>query len=305
MNTLDSKRPSGASAVVITCGLLLATLTFGCAAAPAEPSPVPAPTGEVSEKLAIADGVPGYKHMAARSRFAIGKAPVQRSEHGLEKLVGTDGVISTRPRTGLVVAMPNANAPSRRKPPIPGADAHNAAVRAYFVAAGLPQDQILGVETYPAMSAGGPGDKLDVTQGTLDHYYSVVTRQVHGVKVLDSFAWARINADGEVVSESVYWPPLPNSVAADAVAFRAKLDNPTARAALVAKLANVIESPDEGTLFIRHTPGEWDGPFAAAASYDLVKEKRIVHVRADGGELELPHENARVTTPSSPRKSVR
>lgn len=288
--------------LVVATLALVSVHVAGCAAAPAEPSP---PAADVASPLLKGDVVPGFQHTAARSRFAIGAAPAMRSELGLEKLVGTDGVISTRPRTGLVVAMPNADSPSRRKGPLQGAEPHNAAVRSYFVGAGLPEDQIFGVEIYATMSAAGRGDDVDTSRGQLDHYYSVISRQVNGVRVLDSFAWARMSADGEVVSESVYWPALSKRVVAQAVALREILADESTKQALIAKLPQAVEAPAEGHLFIRHTPGEWDGSFAAAASYDVGQNNRILHIRADGAEFQLPHEAMPPLTPSSPKRSAR
>ena len=49
------------------------------------------------------------------------------------------GVFATIQKTGSVLALPNADAPSRAHPALPGgAEAHNAEVRSYFVRAACP-----------------------------------------------------------------------------------------------------------------------------------------------------------------------
>lgn len=282
--------------VLAGCASLVA-----CGTSPSEPTAPPLEGS--SARLIEEGGTAGYVHTISHSRFAIGGNASPRSEFGMQKMVGTDGVFATRPLTSLVVAMPNATAPCRKRPPLAGGpDAHNRAVQDYFVKAGLPADQILKVETYSAMSAGGAGAELDSASlnGTLNHYFSVVTRQVNGIAVLDSFAWARINADGDVVSESVYWPPLSASVSTDAAALQHVVTDPATRPGFLAKISTDHPS-DSGQIFIRHTPGEWDGSFVAAASYDIGDRTRILHVRADGSQFTLPHEAAKPLPPPPPK----
>ena len=134
-------------ALLLGC-LLIAMV--GCA------EPPPEPVGNAS--AGTTTGLKDYVHTMARSRFAIGPSPSHYSEFGIDKVVGDYGVFGTNAKTGMVLALPNADAPSRGRPgPKYGADAHNAAVKDYFVGAGLPAEEIGPITVNTTMSAGGAG----------------------------------------------------------------------------------------------------------------------------------------------------
>lgn len=255
------------------------SLLVGCSSAPPEPS---------EQRSSIASGagsLSGYVHRFSCSRFAIGAGTTSKTEFRLDKVVGTWGVFATRSDTQMVLAEPNADAPSRSAPPFPGGDqANNAAVKAYFLAAGLPGDQVLDVHAMPSMGVGGFGP--DVTTGpTLEGYYSYISRQYLGIPIVDSYAWARLDEKGEVVTESVYWPEIPQGALEEAKAFAQFMGDPTWKSSFLAKL------PAVGQLVIHHTSGVWTGAFQAHVSYDVSwHDGKVLHFGVNGTAFDMPEE---------------
>lgn len=252
----------------------LMTLTLvGCA----EPPDEPASTAGASTAL-------GYEHLFSHSRFAIGPSVIEtKSEFGIDKVIGPWGVFGTIQKTRSVLASPNADAPSRARPPLPGgADAHNAEVRAYFVGAGLPAVEIDTVTVHTTSSAGGSG--TDPPEWSLVAYTSTLSRQYDAVPIEDSFAWAQVNDLGDVVTESVYWPEIPQGVLDSARSFAQQLADPATKAAYFAKV------PAGGRLVIHHTPRIWPGAFQASVAYDIGDFGKSTHYDASGGTFALPEE---------------
>jgi len=251
----------------------LAIALLACAETPGEP------VGGVQPHAAVATN--GYSHKFGQSRFAVGPSWVAKAEFGLDKIVGDWGVFATNQKTGMVLALPNADAPSQARSALAGGpDVHNTAVKSYFVGAGLPATEIDKVSVFGKMSAGGSGTD-DPVDWQFASYTSRIDRRHAGLPVVDSFAWAQINDLGEVVTESVYWPQIPDKVAADALSFKAKLADP----AFSSKFF------DGGRLVIRHTSGAWAGPFEAVVSYD-VEGFKTFHYDANGNEFELAEEKS-------------
>lgn len=249
----------------------------GCSEVPGEPESR-APQGATASSLSE------YRHLFARSRFAIGPTTTEKAELGIAKVVGEWGVFGTNQQTGMVLASPNADAPPVGREPLGGGPAaHNAAVKDYFVKAGLPEAEVSGVAIHTKASAGGTG--LDpASSWKLDAYSSVLSREYDGVPVVDSYAWAQMNDLGEVVTESVYWPAIPQSVLVAASAFKKQLADPPASAAYFAKV------PSNGRLVIHHTPGVWEGTFEATVSYDVSSFGKTTHYTAEGSVIALPQE---------------
>jgi hypothetical protein len=270
-----------------------ALLLSACSSAPSEPSGsgpgaaegVPRPSPSVASTSTEVRA--GFVHGLDRSRFRVGSNASELDEFGAHKVVGAEGVFSVRP-TGLVIGLSNADAPTRAKPPLPGGSAaHDALVRSYFIDSGLPADQILDVSPYTVMSKVGRNGPDFFAQATskLEYQFSVISRQIDGIRVDDSYAWARLDADGAAVLESVYWPEIPAQIVRDAVAFQTRLADDAGKRVFLAKV------PREGSLVIHHTPGEWVGAFAATASYDVGEEHgKVTHFDMEGRRLELPHE---------------
>lgn len=203
---------------------LIVCVATGCAA----------PNGSESRSVQLlsTDPIRGYRHELTRSKFRPGTALESRLDQGFQKVIGMDGVFAVRERTGWAAAVPNGGAPSTRRPRYPGvASDHNARVLSYFKVAGLPEEQIGGVHVHTLMEGSGltasarPTDKLVA-------YYSLLERVVDGVPVADSFAWARFNADDEIVEEELYWPDLPSALHSQISEFKQKLADPQQAAAL-------------------------------------------------------------------------
>jgi hypothetical protein len=209
----------------------------------------------------------------------------------MQKIVGDQGVFAALP-TGKVLALANYDAVVRSHPgPLAGGSAaHNKAVRDYFVSGGLPEAQIASVDIMPAMMGMADTAKQITHAPQLVCYFSMVRRQIGGVAVPDSYAWARINVDGAVVEESVYWPDIPSTVVMDAVAFAGKLSIDSAEQEFVASLPR----RKKGHLAIHHTPGEWTQGFTAAAVYDVADDNvgfgATIHYDSASKKLVLPHE---------------
>jgi len=234
--------------------------------------------------------VAGYQHHVAKSKFSVGADPLELDEFGMHKVVGASGVFATR-KTGLVTALANAEAPARKRGPIASAEAHDRAVRAYFVQAGVPADQIESVQQFEVVGAPtGPEGKADF-HGTVEYRYSMLKRSIRGVSVPDSFAWARVNEDGDVVEEQVYWPAIPQSVVDVGLGLSLKLRD----ASVAEKLEAALPKHRKGAgLVIHHSPGEWEGPFVAVATYDALQDREsfraVIHANEAGAAVTLPYE---------------
>lgn len=114
--------------------------------------------------------------------------------------------------------------------------------------------------------AAGPTDPQ------FESFTSVVSRQIGGIPVPESFAWATINADEDVVEESVFWPDVPANAIADARALVAMLTDASKVAAFKANLpAGLAGAQSEGGVAIHHSPCTPGRKFAAVASYDVLE----------------------------------
>ncbi|MDC0746044.1 hypothetical protein [Polyangium mundeleinium] len=247
--------------------------------------------------------------MIAMSLFSTGPAATSQLENGYQKVVGSEGVFATDSTNGAVLAIPNSGAHALSVGPYSiSASEHNDRVRTYFVAAGIPADQIGSVSVHTMVERGGLVQDLikpDAPQLKLVAYYSLLNRAVDGIPVADSVAWARFNAEDVVVSETVFWPEIPGQAVADAKKMALTLADPSARAAFRAKLPVTDES--EGHVVIRHSTHTWRGGFVAVASYDVNYRypegggSYTRHFGLDGVEFRLPEEMVGANIPSDPR----
>lgn len=278
-------------------------LLFGCQSPP-EPKGIER-ADSVAAAVADGDSVPGYIHKQVDSLFNVGPHSVDVSEAGYLKSVGDYGVFGTRPSNGLVMAIPNGDAPTTQLGPLTSnPDAHNSRVLSYFVAAGLPQDQVLRVRISAAMrSIGQTSDPAATAPATVfDSYSSVLDRGIGGVRVVGSYAWARFNENNEVSAEEIYWPQLPGSA----------IDEANSLAQLVADPVRVQLFRDQFGLgkaklevVIRHTDSTIDSPFEARGVIDAMFStgmgtSYIRHFTMDGSELRFPQERAGLL-PSTPK----
>jgi hypothetical protein len=220
--------------------------------------------------------------MFAHSRFDLGTLVTEKDEFGMHKLVGTDGTFATEIVSGGATGIRNATFPDPATGVYPGgADAQNAAVKSYFVGAGLPEDQVASVSGQGTVYLHGQ----DVLEGT----YSLLNRGWNGVPIVDSIAYAAFDAKGRAAVEQVYWPEIPSDVLAQVQAFQKMLADPAENAAYVAKLP---ASSRAGRIVIRHTAWFWQGSFRAQACWQQASNPigpcfdmsgYIVEIPSDGG----------------------
>lgn len=271
--------------------LVLLTALIACSSKPDE-----TPTSQ-TQKAVVGTSEPmiaGFQLRVENSKFLLTK-PAPESTNGVQKLVGLEGVFATFDN-GMVLSIPNGDAPSRLRPALTASgDEHNARVLSYFHDCGLPSEQVDSVSAHATMHQA-----LDPTEGGPDHsqkpifdwYSSVVTRQIRGIRVADSFAWARFNIDDQVVSEGVYWPDVPESIATQAAAFKMA----AASSAFVAKLPGGV-SEVKGEVVIHHTTGEARRARVFTVTYDVTRPiadgmSRAMHFDERGAEVTFPEEQS-------------
>jgi len=279
--------------------LLSVFVTVACAGAPDEPS---TKLDVTSSALSVTSVVPGFVHSAARSRFHVGSGTRSVSEFGLEKIVGSDGTMATNRVTGAFRAILNATSPVNDVPPLTSDEVlHNQAVIAYFKEAGIPADQIGRPHVLTSMTGAGPVDDETIAQHPkFVGYTTYIPRVVDGVSVPDSFAVAALNANGEAVSEWVYWPPLPKRVLDDAKALTTKLGTAASRTVFLSALPPENRG-DPAEVTIRHCDFDDERSFVAFASYDVHVPKGPQRMRAatlhfglDGAQVIHPNRRAGV-----------
>jgi hypothetical protein len=292
--------------------LLVCSALAGCLGAPADTSgdtsalgvtsSAPATVVAAFAPVAIGPGdAPSYNHTVGVSRFRLGDSRREMSDANWYKVVGSDGVFATDPYTGAVRANPNGDAPAAHTPALTAnPDEHNARVLAYFRGAGLPMDQVGGAHVTTIMKVEGSADAVSHGQRpTFVAYTTIVERTIEGIRVPDSFAWARFNARDEVVAEAVYWPAIPAAAITDAKALRDQLADPARSTAYRAQLGVPEASAKGGMVTIRHPGATSRGAFEAFAGYDvhvpygdrMNGRGRTVHFDASGRVRELPAGN--------------
>jgi hypothetical protein len=232
-------------------------------------------------------GAVGYQHSLERSRFVTGTELRRVEKFGFAKVVGPDGVFATNLRNGLVVAVQSggsdkgkgkAENEKARAGYVMDPNKHNEQVVDYFLAAGVPKEQIGGVHANTYLSSSGSVKEARPAPPKIDGYASVIERKIEKYPVVDSVAWARMNERGKVVSEWVYWPAIPAKALTDARRLE-KLAGSSGKTDFLARLPAGLPS---GKVVIRHSSAVVEEPFETFASYDVL-EKRTSS-RTVGGE---------------------
>jgi hypothetical protein len=270
-----------------------------------------------------AGGAPGYQHGLEHSRFVTGSTAALRrvQEHGFAKVVGPEGTFATDLRNGLVIAIQaggankgDVTADATSKPAsVMDPNKHNEQVAAYFVGAGVPRDQIGGVHANTYLSSSGSMKDERPAPVKVDGYASILERKIEKYPVVDSSAWARMDVQGKVVSEWVYWPAIPARVLADA----RRLEGLVApgESEFLARLPVELR---EGKVVIRHSSATEEGPFEVYASYDVLQRKEspladksrgnvgtvsvaVRHFDVSGAELRLPQERRNMGSDFPPK----
>lgn len=235
-------------------------------------------------------GAFGYQHSIERSRFITGGSVDQRrliEEFGFSKVVGPNGVFATNLRNGLVIATQNAGGDKSGAGPqqdykkaehMLDPNKQNTMVMDYFVAAGIPRDQVGGIQALTSLSASGRAEDAASLRLKVDGYCSVLERVVAGkFPVADSIAWASLDNQGKSISESVYWPAVPAKALADA-RLLAELTTGPRRAEYLARLPAGLPA---GTVVIHHSAATDEGPFEALAAYDVIDDRGVSAEGAD------------------------
>jgi hypothetical protein len=221
--------------------------------------------------------IPGYVHQGGSSLCATGSRVDAGVINGHQMLIGDGGVFATNPTSGAVscILLATTIVDSITTFRYQGdAGNHSAAVLRYFVDAGLPLNQVGTIDTNTLISVGGTVADISavppVSSTSFVAYVSKIHRQISGVPIADSFAWARFQSDGRTSGEGVYWPAIPSAAVSDAQALQAVLADAGAFAAYVASLPSGVYT-DAGAVVVHHT--RWlppqDAGFVAFASFDV------------------------------------
>jgi hypothetical protein len=253
-------------------------------AAPAEPPADAVATDAVGVK---------YEHRLEVSRFDVGNGMQHQIEGPLERVVGAKGAFLIDRITGASLAVRNApilpkppvnaekavngaaaQSPSYPQPLTDDAGEHSAVVRAYLVAAGLPQSQVSGGHVTTTMAGRGRvnGGVLESSQAKLLWYTTHLERSVGGIPVDGSYAFAALDRAGGVITEGVYWPAIPAKVIYKAQTLAERLVSPHHHAAFLEQVRS--QQPEVGdavgTVKIVHTSSGHHGTFEAHAVYEIV-----------------------------------
>ncbi len=246
--------------------LVIAYTLSGCTNDKVPPAP---PAGDIA---ADAGGVVGYQHGLKHSKFIVGTDVREKSEFGFIKVVGSEGTFAVDATNGAVIAIPNAHSTEQQKRVwyTLGAESHNRQVLDYFLAAGIAREQIGGVAAMTSLYASGKARDAGATRPQVDGWQSVVQRVVNDVPVIDSVVWARMNDQGKVIGEWVYWPPISSKAIDEARELRARTSQEPERAAFLSRLPRDLPA---GKVVIRHSSATANGPFEVFASYDVVERR--------------------------------
>jgi hypothetical protein len=258
-------------------------------------------------------GAAGYQHGIDHSKFSVGAGQHYVNEFGLLKVVGTEGVFAVDVANGLAVAIPNAHSTRGQLGTwfSQSPDQHNQLVMNYLVGAGIPKEQVAAVHASTSLAARASGEQVPAPEPKIGGYQSILDRKIGDIPVIDSVAWARLDDQGAVLAEWVYWPAIPGRVIAEASHMRETMARDADKKSFIAKLPPGLPP---GNIVIRHSSATSTGAFVAKASYD-VQERRplpkpnaqpsdttsgvraiiiIHHFDADGNEFRLPQEQRNI-----------
>jgi hypothetical protein len=271
-------------------------LAAGGAAVTANSVPQTALTFPVSDP----NNIRGFRHSLAKSRFAAGNLlNTVVDANQVERTTLAEGVFALFPN-GFSAGRPDPSGPSAstRLPMTGDGNIHNEHVKNYFLGAGLPAEQAGAIHANAMMAASGmagPHGASDVKPTHLG-FVSVLDRRVSGVRVEGSYAWAQFNASGDVVAESVWWPELRSTLAAEVAAAEASRSGPTSaafRGTVPAKFAN-----EPGEVVIHH-PGPISPLWYARVTIDFaVRGEGSVSFDSVGAPVIFTNTQA---VPDSPR----
>jgi hypothetical protein len=239
--------------------LLLAACTDGPRRQPPTAGPIRAEDG----------GAAGYQHGLDRSRVSLGADRRIVDERGFLKVVGPTATFAVDATNGAAAAIPNASriiAAEEGAPRPVDPERHNQQVVDYFVGAGIPREQVAGVDALTLLAARGETRSPQPPQPEVIGYQSALKRSIGGVTVADSVAWARLTDRSEVLSEGVYWPALPRAAVTEAAEFQRRLNDAQQRQLFLASLPTGLP---EGEVVIHHSQATTRGEFQVVVTYDV------------------------------------
>jgi hypothetical protein len=268
-------------------------IAIGCGATRDSDPALTAPL--VSE---IASGI-SFSHSLASSHFHLGANVSLLSSDGFLQTSGDDGVFQVDQSSGAAFGVENAASPANARGPLTlDSDAHNQKVLDYMQASGLPMAEVARVHANTIMSGGVTGSGVRL-KDSLVGFTSVINRQLGGVRVSESFALARFNADGETVHEAVYWPAIPSDVVGAAAQMSATVADPRTLNPLLRLIQGAnpeVGNAAGGEVVIHHSPF-WMRKAVpdTVVTYDVIigvagSKPRVRHFDSTGAAVVLPSE---------------
>lgn len=204
------------------------------------------------------------------SDLGVDLGPPEAVKPGLlDVQIGTRAAFSVNRRNGAKFLVPSSagEAEANERPFIGSGEEHNQVARDFFLAHGLPSEQI---GTVTALASGTYVASEDNPRGTLVRtaYCSAVLRVIDGVEIGDSLAVVRFDGDRNLVSLTVHWPELPKATIEEAKAFE-----------MPAPL------PGAGRVIVHHTRAEEDEPLRTWVSYDVAQGNNLRSYDRNGIEI--------------------
>jgi hypothetical protein len=209
----------------------------------------------------------GASYDIAKSRFAFGSMPSAQDAGGLERWVGSDGVVAIW-SDGSVLGSMNAGALETDLPDW-SMDSSKLAEHTldYWLSMGVASCQIANHGFFESVSTGGSingGSTVTTSSLTV-----ALSRGITGVPVVGSLAVARFNINDQTTQEAFYWPEIPADVVSTAVTWNNQLADPNALASYKTKLPG--DAQGQGRIAIHHTSAGSSSAFQTAATYDVLQ----------------------------------
>jgi hypothetical protein len=232
--------------------------------------------------------------LGAMPQMSLGPSARSSRENGLFKISGEHAVLGQDEANGATMLVPNADAPKRR-PFGASLEEHGEAVREFYLAAGLDATQVSSAQGLVGGSRSArSADDVPIEVGPVE-YYSVLNRQIEGIPVPDSFAWAQLAEDGTVIAAGAYWPPIPKTKVLEAKAFAARIASPVEGAQYMRNLPPIESAGPPGQVSVRHSSFA-QPELEPYVVYDIVtlvgvgRTSVTRHFDANGAEVRLPQE---------------
>lgn len=216
-----------------------------------------------SDPIPASKEIAGLKMPIEKTAVAIGAPATTTEVDGMRRVEGPQGFFQTFLVTGGTNAAVTDVALLGRPAGFATVALHESNARAYFVAAGLPQDQLAGATSRAIVGTDGK-----------TRFTSTLARRVDGFDVAESAATVTFVEGGVAIDEQVFWPGFLRSVVDDAH----RLQNEG--------LPNLPTMNKVGVVVLHHT--SWKTvPFGIFASLDILDGTVVRHFDIDGNERTL------------------